>query len=130
MSSILQACPELVWSFWQLVGVILTTPIAFFWFKRSLKKWNFREAIEDDIIPLRIVSGFAIFVLPLLVGETLAVVACLLTYPDASESILSRGFRYYLVAFGTIFLMFSLFYLSNRRRKKNSDDYPTRIQEE
>ncbi len=110
--------------------MILTFPIAFFWVMRTLKKWDFREAIEEDIIPLRIVSRFVILVLPLIVGETLAVIACLLSYPDASESILYRGFSYYLVVFGGLFLVFSVFYLRNRRKRKDIDGDSTQIQKE
>jgi succinate dehydrogenase/fumarate reductase cytochrome b subunit len=117
----LQECPELVWSFWQLVGLLLTLPFALFWFTRSLKKSDFRETVENDKIPIRVVLVFAILLLPLLMGETLAVVVCLLTYPDASEPILSRGFRYYLVALVILFLMLSLIHVSNRRKKKEQE---------
>jgi len=128
-NSMLQMDLELVWSFWQLVGLVLTIPIAFYWFKRSLKKWDFREAIEDDTIPIRIVAGFAIFVLPLIVGETLAVIACLLTYPEESESTLYRGLRYYVVVLGGLLLMLSLFRLSNRRRKKEQENLMHQVDE-
>ncbi len=38
----LQFVPESVWSFWQLVGLVLSFPFAVYWYR--LKKW----AIDPD----------------------------------------------------------------------------------
>ena len=127
----MQLYPESVWSFWQLVGMILTVPFTLYCIRYSRKKWDSSEAINNDTIRIKnVIPKLMILVVPLLVGETLAVIACLMTFPEVSESILYRGFRFYLVTLGCLVLLFSGISLSNRRKKKEREVLTHQVEEQ
>ena len=108
---------ESVWTFWTLVGMIPAFLIVLYLV--SSKRLVINRDFREDIIPLStVLGGLAFFVLPLIIGETVALFATSILYPHLIEGILWRGFTYYVLAGILVTIVVFGVVLSNRRTRK------------
>jgi len=107
---------ESVWVFWTLAGMIPTFLIVLYLV--SSKKLVINRDFQEEIIPLStVLGGLAFFVLPLIVGETVALIATSIVYPHLIEGILWRGFTYYILTGFLVTIAILGVILSNRRKR-------------
>ena len=108
---------EIVWEFWQTVGMVFSFLFVFFLFFFS-EKFTFNKESEHGIIPLEYITNvLAIVILPQLVGESLAMVATSILYPELFYQILNRGIRYFLISLSLVAFVYFVIILSNRRKR-------------
>jgi hypothetical protein len=117
----LQSIPEVVWSFWQLVGIVVALPFVLYLLSKA-KEWVPLEKFEAEEVPIGFLGRMmAVVLTPLLLGEAFAVIAGIILYPEFSNQTLLRGFRLYLVAFGSISVAYIAVTLHNRGKRKTRE---------
>ena len=129
-SFMLQFSFEVIWSFGQWVGMLITFPIVFlFWFKKRISKnWtpeNF-EGTDADVILVRLIKTVFVFLMtPFLAGITLAMIMGIGYYPELAVEILYKGSRHYFVGFGAAVLILigeRVYYWRKRKSREVSED--------
>ncbi len=100
------------------MGIVIALPFVCYFLSKA-KVLVPPEKSEADMSPLGVLGiVMAAVLIPPLLGETIAVIAGIIMYPEFLIQTLFRGLRFYMIAFGSVSICYLAIVLHNRKKRK------------
>ncbi|TFH08586.1 MAG: hypothetical protein E4H14_06140 [Candidatus Thorarchaeota archaeon] len=110
----LQFNPEIYWSIWHLVGMVLSVPLIVYWLSSRIE-WVKQVKIENKVIPMKIIRAYMVPIsFPFIIAGFTDTIANIAAYPNLFEQIMRKELIYYMGVLGGFVGVYLIFIMSNR----------------